>query len=386
MNQDEQHDFGFGVGHFYYFSREYNAKYVQRRAGNNIAFSTTSLRYPKPLIKGDSINSQLAWKSRRYSTSDYGNYHRFILSQKIYSYSGNRTSYKGLWGNLSHKYIGLRVGKGQFYYGWARLSVSLDSLIVEAYGLNPVADSGITAGKNDTITSPQIAIDSLAQFCKGDSLELILNNPVSNEHLQWYQNGSPLPGDTNQFLIVKSEGYYFVIKNFDGNTFSLSNSVSISHPFLSVFIYHNYSNTLLHAYAYGTGPFQYQWFKNGQIVSDTTADLVVTQSGTYWVVVTDSFGCSVTSAPDSVFLTGIRSFSKDPVKLYTANRKLYVQLTDASLINGTINIFNTLGQSVLQQIVSSENITLNLESFEPGIYFVRLEKNGKQVVKKISIL
>jgi hypothetical protein len=61
---------------------------------------------------------------------------------------------------------------------------------------------------------------------------------------------------------------------------------------------------------------------------------------------------------------------------------------DFMVATSTASSFNYVGCMVFidkKQPISSENFTVNLESLAAGIYFARLEKNGKQIVRKIVV-
>jgi hypothetical protein len=55
-----------------------------------------------------------------------------------------------------------------------------------------------------------------------------------------------------------------------------------------------------------------------------------------------------------------------------------------TIVNGNYNVYNTIGQSVLQgKIYNSSSFELNITNFKTGIYFIELEVNNYKVVQKI---
>ena len=49
-------------------------------------------------------------------------------------------------------------------------------------------------------------------------------------------------------------------------------------------------------------------------------------------------------------------------------------------------VYNSLGQKVFEQSVDAEEITINTNNFETGIYMVRIVANGNEVTRKISVV
>ena len=120
------------------------------------------------------------------------------------------------------------------------------------------------------------------------------------------------------------------------------------------------------------------------ITGFTAREILPEQTGFYQVMITDSNGCSNISDSLQIVITGIQNDNGLP-NLFASEKVLHVQLLNPDFIGGAPSLFNELGQSVLSQSINSANFNLSLAELPSGIYFVRLEKNAKQIVRKIVV-
>jgi len=66
-----------------------------------------------------------------------------------------------------------------------------------------------------------------------------------------------------------------------------------------------------------------------------------------------------------------------------ANSSLFIDLSELNYNNSNLNIYNQLGQEVMDIAISSAVVKINLESLEAGIYWVRMfENSGKTYLTK----
>ncbi len=68
--------------------------------------------------------------------------------------------------------------------------------------------------------------------------------------------------------------------------------------------------------------------------------------------------------------------------IFAFDRQLNVQLADA---NGTVTVYNAVGQVVLSQEINNANTVIGMSSFDSGIYNVVVESNGMIMQKKVSL-
>jgi hypothetical protein len=55
------------------------------------------------------------------------------------------------------------------------------------------------------------------------------------------------------------------------------------------------------------------------------------------------------------------------------------------MLNSQLEIINAMGQLMFNQQLDDEKNTLNIESIPKGIYFIRVQKSGIIICKKIII-
>lgn len=128
----------------------------------------------------------------------------------------------------------------------------------------------------------------------------------------------------------------------------------------------------------------------------TTSTLMVSPIATsvYSVIATRTGGCKIPSTiTQSVsFCTGINSFAVNgdlQLNIYPnpTNEILTIELDASTALSITknykIEIVNIFGEVVLNQIASANNLSLNINNFKSGIYFIQLKINNSTVRKKI---
>ncbi|PKP01783.1 MAG: hypothetical protein CVU11_14195 [Bacteroidetes bacterium HGW-Bacteroidetes-6] len=68
--------------------------------------------------------------------------------------------------------------------------------------------------------------------------------------------------------------------------------------------------------------------------------------------------------------------------IFAYDRQLNVELADA---NGTVTVYNAVGQVVISQEINNANTVIGMNSFDSGIYNVVVESNGMIMQKKVSL-
>ncbi len=144
---------------------------------------------------------------------------------------------------------------------------------------------------------PTVQSSGNTSLCVGDSEYLILLPPY-DVNIQWTNNGNPIPGATDDTLIVTQTGNY-----------SVSGAPSLCPLFqqqLGVTISLTFSSPPVPLISWNNGtlatPFQpntmYQWYNGTTAISGANfPSFTPTQTGNYSVMVTDANGCSATSLP-----------------------------------------------------------------------------------------
>lgn len=188
-----------------------------------------------------------------------------------------------------------------------------------------------------------------------------------------------------RFLVRWGQGQYFVdIDNINlircpGSLDLLTSSENEVGP--------NSSNGLATVDARdGSGPYTYQW-SNG----DTSKTVEKLTAGIYSVTVTDQFGCTdvaevlvgLTVDLEEPVVSNISSayLSPNPAR---ASTNLYLTLKETNDVR--VSIISPIGQVIQQQVlenIQSYNLPISLTDFPSGLYFVRIEVEGEQLIRKL---
>lgn len=161
-------------------------------------------------------------------------------------------------------------------------------------------------------SNPTASVTGNASLCSGGSTLLTANATAGSGTIvsyQWTRNNTNIAGATSATFSANQTGTYRVVvtNSFGCSVTSSGFSVTAaSNPTVAISGNNSFctgGSTLLTANATaGTGTIStYQWRRNSNNINGaTSANFNATQAGTYTVVVTNSAGCSTTSANFSV--------------------------------------------------------------------------------------
>ena len=117
----------------------------------------------------------------------------------------------------------------------------------------------------------------------------------------------------------------------------------------------------------------YQWIFNGEGIPGAHGRLYVAgQTGVYSVAVTDSNGCSDTSAGHVVVIGGIPSTGAPAFGLYP-NPSHGLVTIETGLPGAEVFVYNISGQLITKAITANGIVTLNDRDYSPGVYTVTLQ-------------
>ena len=178
--------------------------------------------------------------------------------------------------------------------------VIMTSSLVCAIG-SPVQSASVVMTVNPVPAQPTVTAGGVTTFCNGGSVVLTSSYVGGN---QWYENNVLLPGETNDNITVTTSGSYTVVQTAIGcsSVASAPEVVTVNaNPTVSITgsaTYCTASNTVLSASATaGSGTITgYQWVLDGVTNLGTASTETVSTPGSYTVIVTNSNGCSTTSA------------------------------------------------------------------------------------------
>jgi hypothetical protein len=176
------------------------------------------------------------------------------------------------------------------------------TVIVTTAGCSSAASSPTTVTVNPAPATPTITPGGPTTFCAGGSVTLTSSSATGN---QWYLNGNPIGGETNQTYVATASGSYTVTVTASGCPSAPSSATVVTvnptpatptiTPGGPTTFCTGGSVTLTSSSATGN-----QWYLNGNpIGGETNQTSVATASGSYTVVVTTS-GCSSSASAATV--------------------------------------------------------------------------------------
>jgi hypothetical protein len=139
-------------------------------------------------------------------------------------------------------------------------------------------------------------------------------------------------------------------------------------------------------YLYSSSTTNNQWNLNGvPIPGQNFLSIVPQVNGSYTVTVTDSNGCSVTSAPYIETLAGVENISgNNKIKIQNLSEGLY----QLSCLDGSVNdlkVYDVKGQIVLKKSLPEGKEIIDLRSFNSGVYVVFVSSGQNTYQLKIVL-
>ena len=129
------------------------------------------------------------------------------------------------------------------------------------------------------------------------------------------------------------------------------------------------------------GAVTYQWYYNGNSIAGATDYFYVAQaSGSYNVVCTDVNDCEVEAVIFDV-MAGVSEggWKSDAVSIMPNPFTGEIKISAA----GQLQLFDNLGQKVLELKITDKNIPVDLSFLPKGIFMMQFETRGKVFQQKI---
>lgn len=124
----------------------------------------------------------------------------------------------------------------------------------------------------------------------------------------------------------------------------------------------------------------YQWFLNGApIANSNSVSITATQNGNYTVEVTYANGCPETSLPYNVNTVGIDGYGFNQFNIYPNPTKGLITVKGVNLINENVQIYNTVGQLVVDYKIENSS-TINLSNLSEGVYIIKINAITKRII------
>ena len=245
---------------------------------------------------------------------------------------------------------------------------------------------------NTTITT-----SGSTTFCSGGSVTISVT-PTNNATYQWLKNGNPVSGATSANYNVITTGNYKVIKT---NVYGCSKTSPVTsvtvNPKPPAAVTANgpltfcYGGSVTFTASSGTG-YSYQWKKGINSISGAiNISYTATTSGNYKVIVSNSFGCSRTSANQLVSVpcrksdeniseeTSLKVFPNPVIDVLNLDIKNFTG-------QGSIYIINPLGQTVSIREIDFDDAGLkeiDFSQISTGLYTVLITNIDHQEMIRV---
>ena len=223
---------------------------------------------------------------------------------------------------------------------------------------------------------PTVSWDSIPHTLFADDL---------GDNYQWYFNGSPITGATDTSHIVLSSGLYHLV------AINLNGCVSFSDTTLAIycdtaFVPLTTVNAAGNLIVLNAGQSDIQWLLNGVALPDDTLDICVPAvAGDYTVMLTDIYGCSSSSAPQSMSL-GLTDLTNLAWEMFPnpAGNFVRIRVGESTRVD-EIQILDMLGRTILRGEGFTGEQQLDLNELKNGSYIVRLISADQVYTKSLLI-
>jgi PKD repeat protein len=273
---------------------------------------------------------------------------------------------------------------------WQTLVLNLDSLLSYSelaigfenrFGFgNRIFLDDIYIDTVDACPPAPVAQSSADTLCSGSTLILTMDS-VSNAGYAWTGPGnfSATSRIATRLVSVNSAGIYLGSLTQYGCKGPSDTLRLVVNPAPNVPNFSQSGNVLT-----ATGTFAgYMWLLGSDTLENQTAStLTATESGMYTLVVFNAFGCSRSSLPKNVVVTGNNSRQEmNQVQLIPNPTEGRLRVVSGNNLLKQVVIFNAMGAEVmrLNTTNSSETVELDLTGLAPGNYWALLQSEQKTI-------
>jgi len=261
-------------------------------------------------------------------------------------------------------------------------------------------DSYQTAGSDcawlDNIKLPKGVISKVPLYCNLTAIDdticehfatkLILNysGGIGNNTLTWNSNPQYNNPIIYPYFVSPQINTTYSVNIKDASNSSVNSSYTIYVKPSTIPIINQVGNQLI-----SSEPENLWYDDNGLIVGATGNTYTPTYTGNFYATSVNSNGC-ISQPSNSIYVAfaGIDGTNDDNnYRVYPNPFSDKVILVNNNYENDVIkiNIFNILGEviDIETQYLKNNSITLNTSKLETGVYFLKINVNGKTIIKKL---
>lgn len=232
------------------------------------------------------------------------------------------------------------------------------------------------------INYEELAVGVIEEYmiCEGEEVEITIMPELGLPPYSFAWAGLP---DTTAMITVSPDettSYTVTITDACGNSIQEELNV-IVYPIPEVYLGEDISaeqgtQVILDA---GVGFVSYLWSTN-----ETTQTIMVTETNTYWVQVTDINGCNATEDIEVDFYVGIKD-NKPKEIIHIAPNPTQNTFTIQSSYNGTARLYSLPGSVISKKTINQgESKIWDISDLDNGVYFIQfISKDKNSIIKKI---
>jgi choice-of-anchor B domain-containing protein len=242
-----------------------------------------------------------------------------------------------------------------------------------------LSDVEVTVSPYPDVT---VSIDGETTFCKGEST--VLSVPEGAEVYTWFLNNVDVVSTENSVEVTESGTYHIEASN-DG-CLQGGGGTEITVIEIDVFPLDLVDNTLSSIEAA-----TYQWYFNDEpIPGATNQDYEVTESGEYFVEITDDNGCTGFSDKTNVIISKtnqIAILNEFSVYPNPTSATLFIKMNSSERGDFSFSLQTIDGKmlSVLEKEITGEAvIDMDLTAFPAGVYLLKVKHGEDVLIKRIT--
>ncbi len=246
--------------------------------------------------------------------------------------------------------------------------------------------------KGGLTKTPLVAVAGNTTICTGDSVFLQVTNGDACNSYQWQLNGVDIPEATNAYYYAKNAGNYTLRMTQSGVLAKVSNPVQITVTTPAPALITVLTDTL-----FASTALQYQWFYSNDsinfspVANASQQNLLVPQTGYYFVQTADIDGCTSNSNPVYVNVTSIiEMFDFAGITIHpnpSQDGKYYITRS-SSMFPLNWKVISVLGKVVAQKQSDEVNSNaiqhIDLSQAASGIYYLELSLG--EAIKTIKLV
>jgi len=261
----------------------------------------------------------------------------------------------------------------------------ITSLVTGTYNVVVTDAANCVSSENGTVTTPDTLAMTIvynAIACNGDStdIDVEVTGGTAAYTYDWDTDGYDDAQDSTDAVA----GTYTVqLQDANGcmvdSTFTISEPTVLALSAVGTDEMSGSDGEVDLTVSGGTPAYGYAWDN-----SETTEDLTGLDEGTYFVTVTDANGCEDTLSVTIGSQVGIGENAISAL-VYPNPTNGIVTVEFSQLLDGTITVYNGVGQIVATETVTTLKQTIDLSSNERGIYFLHIAKGDSNTIVKVVL-